>query len=150
MRLLPLELLKTLPSSVAVVTPPQLLGPAEGWGGIRGALGPGLISLVLIPSLGETCQWRKARRGEWWAKPPVGKVPMIPRAKEAQRLQRTQWGGKSFFWVVCSPKCKTKRASWPAKCPIAPQVSLSGTERGPLGPGRHSHMTLWCIDGLEL
>lgn len=53
----------------------------------------------------------------------------------ARSLQRTGLGGESFFWVVCSPKCRTKRAPGPAQCPIAPQVSLSGTETAPWGQG---------------
>lgn len=45
-------------------TPPPPAGTCRGLGRGPAALGPGLISVVLIPSLGKTCQWRKARRGE--------------------------------------------------------------------------------------
>lgn len=103
MRPLLLELLKTLPSSLAVIPPPtcwDLQGAGEG---SRGP-GPWAYLGCLDSFSGQNLPMEKSKKGGGWAEPPVGKVPMVPRAKEAKSLQRTEWGRKSFFWVVCSPK----------------------------------------------
>lgn len=101
----------------------------------------GLISPVSIPSLGKTCQWRKARWGGaghgqslLWARCWV-----VPKSKKL-RTRRGQRGEERGFSGSFAPQ--SARQSFLASRVSDCTSSLFVWDReGPLGPGRHRHMS---------
>lgn len=94
-----------------------------------------LISLVSIPSLGKTCQWRKARRGGGgMGRASCGQGAGWSPSQKSSEPRGDRVERKEVFLGHLLPKAQNK-ASWPVRCLIALQVSLSGTKRALWGQG---------------